>query len=81
MLFEALAAERGNPAPAHGAGSPTRQAVVAIGRFWQTVRRHLGDVPPAWPLANVVAASSLLTARVDLSRLGAPRLTCCSRAP
>jgi hypothetical protein len=66
VLFEALAAERGASPLAHGAGSPTRQAVAAIGRFWQAARRRVGDVPPAWALANVVVGSSLLAARVDL---------------
>lgn len=79
-LFEALAAERSAPAPAHGAGPPTHHAVVATRRFWQTARRRVGDVPPAWPLANVLVGSSLLAARVDLPRPGNPRLTCRSRA-
>ncbi len=81
VLFEALAAERGAPAPAHGAGSSTRQAVVATRRFWQTARRRVRDVPPAWPLANVVVGASLLAARVDLSVPGTPHFICRSRAP
>ena len=81
VLFEALAAERGASPPAHGAKSPTRQAVLAIGRFWQAVRRHVGDVPPAWALANAVVGASLLAARVDLPRRGTPHLICRSRVP
>ena len=46
VLFEALAAERGASPPAHGANSPTRQAVLAIGGFWQAVRSRAADVSP-----------------------------------
>ena len=80
-LFEALAAERDTPVPVGQAGSPTRRAVVAIGRFWQAARRHVGEIPPAWPLANVVVGASLLSARVDLPWPGIPRRICRSRAP
>ena len=59
----------------------SRQAVLAIGRFWQAVRRHVGDVPPAWPLANVVVGGSLLAARVDRPRPGTPHLICRSCVP
>jgi hypothetical protein len=81
VLFEALAAERGASRLTHGAGPPTRQAVVAIGRFWQAARRRVGDVPPAWALANVVVGASLLAARADLPIPGTPQLLRRSRAP
>ena len=80
-LFEALAAERGEPAPPRRDASPARQAVLALGRFWRAARRRVGDVPPAWPLANVVVGSSLLVARVSLPWPGTPGLICRSRAP
>ncbi len=81
VLFEALAAERGASPPAHGAEPPARQAMVAIGRFWQAVRRRAAEVPPAWALANAVVGGSLLARRVDLPTPGTPHVICRSRAP
>ncbi|MDA8301122.1 MAG: hypothetical protein M0005_06160 [Actinomycetota bacterium] len=53
-----------------------------MGRLWQAARRRCpGEVPPAWPLANVVAASQLIGTRVDLLWPVAPHTLGRSRGP
>jgi hypothetical protein len=59
-----------------------RQAVLAMGRLWRVARRRWQDeVPPAWPLANVVVASQLIGTRVGLPWLVAPHAIGRSRGP
>lgn len=45
---------------------PVDAALSSIGALWQAAHRARFDVPGAWPLANMVVGSQLLSTRVDL---------------
>lgn len=85
LRLDALSVEWGGTiavcSPEASAPAP-RQAVVAMGRLWQAAtRRCPGEVPPAWPLANVVVGSQLIGTRVDLPWPIAPHTVGRSRGP
>ena len=85
LRFDALGVEWGGStalgSPEPSAPAP-RRAVLAMGRLWQAARRRCpGEVPPAWPLANVVVASQLIGTRVDLPWPVAPHTLGRSRGP
>ena len=85
LRFDALSVEWGGStalgSPEPSAPAP-RRAVLAMGRLWQAARRRCpGEVPPAWPLANVVVASQLIGTRVDLPWPVAPHTLGRSRGP
>jgi hypothetical protein len=83
--LDALSVEWGGVLAAHSpeASAPApRQAVLAMRRLWRVARRRRqGEVPPAWPLANVVVVSQLIGTRVDLPWPVAPHAIGRSRRP
>lgn len=77
----ALCVEWGGVLPVF-APTPLRRAVQAIGATWAAARRRRSvNVPPAWPLANVILGSQLLSTRVDLPWPIVPAMIGRSRSP
>jgi len=77
----ALCVEWGGMLPVFAA-TPPRRAVQAIAAIWAVAsRRRPLNVPPAWPLANVILGSQLLSTRVDLPWPIVPAMIGRSRSP